>query len=111
MEDFGAFGKGTLAVLQWIVEVAFGAEGPVTERNFFKWKAAQHMGVYVARSVVEAHDDHARRIRDLVPRALRARYGRGGPSDELPEEARRGVADPRGPESRVQGPPRHPSSR
>ncbi len=51
VEDFGAFGKGALDALQWIVEVAFGEPGQVAERNLFKWKAAQHIGVYVARSV------------------------------------------------------------
>ena len=94
VEDFGAFGKGALDVLQWIAEVAFGEPGQEAERNLFKWKAAQHIGVYVARSVVEAHDENARRMRDLAPEVLLARYGRGGPSAELLEEARRGVADP-----------------
>jgi hypothetical protein len=111
VEDFGAFGKGALDVLQWIAEVAFGEPGQVAERNLFKWKAAQHIGVYVARSVVEAHDENARRTRDLAPGVLLARYGRGGPSDELLEEARRGVADPRGPDARAQGPPRPHSTR
>ena len=85
--------------------------GKKKERNLFKWKAAQHIGVYVARSVVEAHDENARRMRDLAPGVLLARYGRGGPSDELLEEARRGVADPRGPDARAQGPPRPHSTR
>jgi hypothetical protein len=111
VEDFGAFGKGALDVLQWIAEVAFGEPGQVAERNLFKWKAAQHIGVYVARSVVEAHDENARRMRDLAPEVLLARYGRGGPSDELLEDARRGVADPRGPDARAQGPPRPHSTR
>ena len=111
VEDFGAFGKGALDVLLRIVEVAFGEPGQVAEWNLFKWKAAQHIGVYVARSVVEAHDENARRMRDLALEVLLARYGRGGPSDELLEEARRGVADPRGPDARAQGPPRPHSTR
>ena len=57
--------------------MAFGEPGQEAERNLFKWKAAQHIGVYVARSVVEAHDENARRMRDLAPWVLLARYGRG----------------------------------
>jgi hypothetical protein len=53
-------------------------------------------------------EEARRRMRDLAPGVLLARYGRGGPSDELLEEARRGVADPRGPDARAQGPPRPP---
>ncbi len=53
VEDFEAFGKGALVVLQWIAEVAVVYEGRVVERKLLKWKAAQHMGLYVARSVVE----------------------------------------------------------
>ncbi len=42
----------------------------MAERNLFKWKAAHHIGVYVARSVVEVHDENARRMRDLAPGML-----------------------------------------
>jgi hypothetical protein len=52
-EDFEAFGKGALVVLQWIAEVEVVEEGRVAERKLLKWKVAQHMGLYVARSVVE----------------------------------------------------------
>ncbi len=44
-------------------------------------------------------------MRDLAPEVLLARYGRGGPSDELVEEARGGVADRHGPECNAQAPP------
>ncbi len=87
MEDFGTFGKGALDVLQRLADAAFG-DAPVAEGNIFKWKAAQHIGVYAARSVVKEHDENARRMRDLAPEVLVAWYGRGGLSDELLEETR-----------------------
>ncbi len=42
------------------------------------------------RSVVEAQDENARKIRDLAPEVLLARYGRRELSEELLEEVRGG---------------------
>ena len=110
VEDFGAFGRGALDVLQWIADAAFG-DAPAAVRDLFKWKAAQHIAVAAARSVVAAHDENVRRMRDLAPEVLLARYGLGGPGAEMMEEVRGGVADRRGPDSRAQAPPRPSSSR
>jgi hypothetical protein len=109
VEDFGAFGKGALAALDWIANAAYG-EAPVSVRNLFKWKAGQHIGVAVARGVVAAHDENVRRMRDLAPEVLLARYGPGESGGELLDEARAGVADPWGPDSFAQAPPPPPSS-
>jgi len=111
VEDFGAFGKGALTSLDWIAGAAYPGLAEVPARNLFKWKAAQHVGVAVARAVVAAHDENVRRMRDLAPEVLLARFGPGGPSSELLEEARAGLVDPWGPDSWSQAPPRPPSSR
>ena len=105
VEDFGAFGKGALGVLQWIADAAFGpGKSPV--KDLFRWKAAQHIGVAAARSVVAAHDENVLRMRDLAPAVLLARYGPGGPRPTVMEEAREGVAGRGGWESRSQAAPR-----
>ena len=109
VEDFGAFGKGALTSLDWIAAAAYGPT-EVAARNLFKWKAAQHVGVAVARAVVAAHDENVRRMRDLAPEVLLARFGPGGLSSELMEEARAGLSDPWGPDAWAQAPPRAPSS-
>ena len=64
-------------------------------------KAAQHIGV-AARSVVAAHDENDLKMRDMAPAVLLARYGPGGPRPTVMEEAREGVADRVGWESRSQ---------
>ena len=77
VEDFGAFGKGALSVLQWMADAPFG-QGKSQVKDLFRWKAAQHIGVAAARSVVAAHDENVLRMRDLAPTVM--------------EEAREGVA-------------------
>ena len=104
VEDFGAFGKGALSVLQWIADAAFGP-GKSQVKDLFRWKAAQHIGVAAARSVVAAHDENVLKMRDMSPAVLLARYGPGGPRPTVMEEAREGVADRGGWESRSQAAP------
>ena len=61
-------------------------------KDLFRWKAAQHIGVAAARSVVAAHDENVLKMRDLAPAVLLARYGPGGSRASVMEEAREGVA-------------------
>ena len=86
VDDFGAFGKGALCVLQWIADAAFGpGKSPV--KDLFTWKAAQHMGVAAAMLVVAAHDKIALKMRDRAPAVLLARYGPGEPWRTVMEKA------------------------
>jgi len=104
VEDFGAFGKGALTVLKWIADAAFGSLASQV-KDLFRWKAAQHIGVAAARSVVAAHDENVLKMRDLAPAVLLARYGPGGSRASVMEEAREGVAGRGGWESRSQAAP------
>jgi hypothetical protein len=110
VDHCGAFGKDTLRFVQWIADAVLG-ERPVAERSLFKGKSAEHIGGYMARSVLEAHDVLARGRRHLTLEVQLALYGRGGPSDVCLEAARWRLADRRGPHSRSQARPRVRSAR
>ena len=109
IEDGGGWGEGADELLEYIVQAKFGpkAEGRKYTRTNnvrarFKWLAVQHIGLQLARGVVEAHDDNLLRIRRLDPAAMRRAYT----EDQLLSLACEGGSGPRDQAAHLQDPPR-----